>query len=111
VNKLLPDEIIPIHRALLEGDMVHAFGGAIALAYWAIPRYTHDVDINIALPGAEHRRVLDALATLFPLPDRAKAERTWQPFPDAYALGIDPDRFILRQHAVSRCDGGAISDS
>src|SRR5881275_2709406 len=75
MNEYLPDEIIVIHQALAAASIPHAFGGAIALAYWATPRYTHDVDINIALPPEEHARVLDALATVLPLRDRQKAER------------------------------------
>lgn len=75
MNEFLPDEIVVIHRVLVEADIPHGFGGAIALAYWGTPRYTHDVDVNIALPSDDHARVLDALANAFPLTDRAKAER------------------------------------
>ncbi|MHB8574021.1 MAG: nucleotidyl transferase AbiEii/AbiGii toxin family protein [Dehalococcoidia bacterium] len=75
MNEYLPDEIVVIHKALAGATIPHAFGGAIALAYWGTPRYTHDVDINIALQGEEHQRVLDALATVFPITDRQKAER------------------------------------
>lgn len=75
MNELLPDEILVIHRVLAEASIPHGFGGAIALAYWGTPRYTHDVDINIALPSDAHPRVLDALALAFPLTDRPKAER------------------------------------
>ncbi len=75
MNEYLPVEIVEIHRALTDAAIPHAFGGAIALAYWGTPRYTHDVDINIALPADQHRRVLDALSALFPIRDRDKAER------------------------------------
>jgi hypothetical protein len=75
MNELLPDEIVVIHRVLAEANVPHGFGGAIALAYWGTPRYTHDVDINIALPSNEYPRVLDALSLAFPLADRPKAER------------------------------------
>lgn len=56
MNESLPDEIVAIHQALGAADVPHAFGGAIALAYWGTPRYTHDVDVNIALPAEESRR-------------------------------------------------------
>ena len=75
MNEFLPDEIVVIHRVFVEAAVPHGFGGAIALAYWGTPRYTHDVDINIALPSDDHARVLDALAMAFPLNDRPKAER------------------------------------
>ena len=45
------------------------------MAYAGIPRYTHDVDINIALPQEQSQRVLDSLAPVFPIADRQKAER------------------------------------
>ena len=75
MNELLPDEIVVVHRVLAGASIPHGFGGAIALAYWGTPRYTHDVDINIALPSEDHPRVLDALSNAFPLVDRPKAER------------------------------------
>ncbi len=75
MNEFLPDEIVVIHQALAGARVPHAFGGAIALAYWGTPRYTHDVDINIALQASEHQRVLDALAMVFPIADRERAER------------------------------------
>ncbi len=75
MNEYLPDEIVVIHQVLSAAAIPHAFGGAIALAYWGTPRYTHDVDINIALTAAEYAPVLDALARAFPLSNREKAER------------------------------------
>lgn len=74
MNELLPTEIIAIHAGLQLDGIPHAFGGAIALAYAGVPRYTHDVDLNIALPEEHAERVLDSLHTVFPLGDRAKAE-------------------------------------
>lgn len=58
----LPDKIVALHSALRR--IPHAFGGAIALAYYAEPRSTIDVDLNVFVPvtGAEH--VLDRLALL-----------------------------------------------
>jgi len=44
----LPEKIIAIHHALRKGDLPHAFGGALALA-WCTQRArgTIDIDINI----------------------------------------------------------------
>jgi len=50
MNELPPSEIITIHVALDNAGIPHAFGGVIALAYAGTPRYTHDIDMNIALP-------------------------------------------------------------
>ena len=60
----LPDKIVAIDRALQDADVPHAFGGAIALAYYAEPRATVDVDVNVFI-GPDH---VDAVsAALSPL--------------------------------------------
>jgi hypothetical protein len=38
------------HGLLSELDIAHAFGGALALAYYAEPRATLDVDVNVFVP-------------------------------------------------------------
>ena len=43
----LAEKVERIHRALGRARLPHAFGGAIALAYYATPRATIDVDVNI----------------------------------------------------------------
>ena len=58
----LPDRLLELHRSLAENRIPHAFGGAIALAYWTRePRGTRDIDVNIFLPSAEAARALSAL--------------------------------------------------
>ena len=49
----LPDKVVALHRALEQAGIAHAFGGALALAYYAEPRTTVDVDLNVFLT-AEH---------------------------------------------------------
>jgi hypothetical protein len=61
---LLDEKVAWLARVLSEADVPHAFGGAIALAYYATPRGTQDIDINIFLPASSFDRVL---ATLSPL--------------------------------------------
>ncbi|MHB8576106.1 MAG: nucleotidyl transferase AbiEii/AbiGii toxin family protein [Dehalococcoidia bacterium] len=97
---------------LAAGNVPHAFGGATALAFHGIPRYTHDIDINIALPAGDHPRVLDCLASLFPLDDRARAERElmhiaqtrlrWRDVPIDLFFANTPyhDALAQRTHAV-----------
>jgi hypothetical protein len=58
---LLDEKVAVLARALTEADVPHAFGGAIALAYYATPRGTRDVDINIFLPARAFERVLEVL--------------------------------------------------
>jgi len=58
----LPGKLLAIHEALDRGGIPHAFGGAIALAYWTRdPRGTSDLDINIFAPAAECRGALRVL--------------------------------------------------
>ena len=58
----LPERLLALHRALLSAAVPHAFGGAIALAYWTRdPRGTSDIDVNIFVPAADCEHALDAL--------------------------------------------------
>jgi hypothetical protein len=51
-----------LHRALDRSAIPHAFGGALALAYWTLdPRGTSDIDVNLFVPVAECDRALAAL--------------------------------------------------
>jgi hypothetical protein len=43
----LPEKILAIHEQLTRSKTPHAFGGALALAYYAEPRATIDVDLNL----------------------------------------------------------------
>ena len=71
----LPEKIVALDEALAGARIPHAFGGALALAYYAEPRATIDVDVNIFASPQEHPRVLSALAPLgVEAPDRAAAE-------------------------------------
>ncbi len=42
----------------------HAFGGALALAYYAEPRATIDIDLNVFVPAERFADVLTPLAGL-----------------------------------------------
>lgn len=58
----LPERIVAIDAAL--GSVDHAFGGAIALAYWAEPRATIDIDLNVFVASERADEVLSPLAEL-----------------------------------------------
>jgi hypothetical protein len=60
----LPDKVTAIHRSLEHARVPHAFGGALALAYYAEPRATIDVDVNVFVPTERWPDVRDALAPL-----------------------------------------------
>ena len=58
----LPERIVALHEALEGADVPHAFGGAIALAYWTLdPRGTSDIDLNLFVPAADPEPALAAL--------------------------------------------------
>ena len=60
----LADKLIALHRAFDGAEIPHAVGGAIALGYYAEPRATIDLDINVFVPATDHETVFDAIADL-----------------------------------------------
>lgn len=60
----LPDKVIAIHEALQAARIPHALGGALALAYYATPRATIDIDLNVFVPSKRWREVIDSLGPL-----------------------------------------------
>lgn len=68
------DKAIGLHKALRQAEVPHAFGGALALAYYAEPRATADVDLNVFLPPSEWPRVREVLAALGADVDAARFE-------------------------------------
>jgi len=60
----LADKLVALHNALDAAAIPHAIGGAIALGYYADPRATIDVDINVFVPVSEHAVVFDAIVGL-----------------------------------------------
>ncbi len=75
----LPDKVIAIHLALSSAKVPHAFGGALALAYYAEPRATIDIDLNVFAAPSEYATVERALSPLGVTPlDSAVAERDGQ---------------------------------
>jgi hypothetical protein len=60
----LPDKVSAIHNALRGAKIPHAIGGALALAYYAEPRATIDVDINVFVATERWPQICQALAPL-----------------------------------------------
>lgn len=60
----LPDKVSAVNRALTRARIAHAFGGAMALAYYAEPRATIDIDLNLFIPPEQHATVAAALEGL-----------------------------------------------
>jgi hypothetical protein len=58
----LPEKLVELNRALGAQRLPHAFGGAIALAYWTRdPRGTSDIDVNVFVPASDAEKVVAAL--------------------------------------------------
>jgi hypothetical protein len=60
----LPEKIVAIHEQLARAKMPHAFGGALALAYYAEPRATIDIDVNVFVAPSDYPAVEQTLASL-----------------------------------------------
>ena len=60
----LDEKVVALAHALTTASIPHAFGGALALGYYAAPRGTHDIDLNIFVSVAHGERVLETLAEL-----------------------------------------------
>lgn len=54
-----PAKIEAVHRSLREAKVPHAFGGALALAFYAEPRETKDIDVNVFVPAQESELKVD----------------------------------------------------
>lgn len=60
----LPEKILALDGRLTGAKISHAFGGALALAYYAEPRATIDIDVNLFIPIKRYgflRETIDSL--------------------------------------------------
>jgi hypothetical protein len=75
-------EKVSILAGVLEQSAIpFAFGGALALAYYAEPRATIDIDVNVFVPPEDVDRIVDVLAPLgveATVADRRNARRDGQ---------------------------------
>lgn len=69
------DAVIEVHRALDGAGVPHAFGGALALAHYAEPRGTVDIDVNVFVADVDSSGVLTGLALLGYEPEREAGDR------------------------------------
>jgi Nucleotidyl transferase AbiEii toxin, Type IV TA system len=60
----LPEKVILIDESLTEAKVPHALGGALALAYYADPRATIDIDVNVFVPTERWEEVVNALTAI-----------------------------------------------
>jgi hypothetical protein len=60
----LPEKVLAVDAALSRAKIPHAFGGALALAYYAEPRATIDIDVNVFIAPDRSDEVKRALEPL-----------------------------------------------
>lgn len=72
-----------------EAGIPYAFGGAIALAFYAAPRATEDIDVNVFVPIDRAEALLDRLRRLGVVGEPATAERA------AHRMTLEWDRTPL----------------
>jgi hypothetical protein len=60
----LPDKVLAIDETLDAEKIPHAIGGALALAYYAEPRATIDIDLNVFVPPGDWQKVVEAVKAL-----------------------------------------------
>ncbi len=60
----LPEKVVAIHEQLARMKVAHAFGGALALAYYAEPRATIDVDLNLFVAPSSYSDIERGLAKI-----------------------------------------------
>jgi hypothetical protein len=60
----LPEKIVALNHAFTTAGVSHAFGGALALAYYAEPRSTIDIDVNVFVAAVRYPEVVAVLAPL-----------------------------------------------
>jgi hypothetical protein len=111
----LADRVVAVDRALDREP--HAFGGALALAYYAEPRATVDIDVNVFVPVERFPEIADRLvgigaraddpsiATLIGRDGQARV--MWDDVPLDLFLSYDPfhDAAEARRRMVPFGDG------
>jgi hypothetical protein len=61
---MIGDLIVELHELFSKRGIGHAFGGALALNYYAEPRGTNGVDVNVSVPFSDIESLIDELGEL-----------------------------------------------
>jgi hypothetical protein len=79
-NPGLVEKVVLLDEALAGARIAHAFGGALALAYYGEPRTTVDIDVNVFVSSErfEEVRAVLAAAGVDRFPDAATIRRDGQ---------------------------------
>ena len=110
MTTLLDEKILAISGAFDAAEIPHAFGGALALAYWATPRATLDIDVNVFAASEQSERVLSVLAALGVdapsaaerrnLAERGQLRCRWEHVPIDLFFAYDPLHARCRERAL-----------
>jgi len=104
----LASKIADLNSALDGCQIPHAFGGALALAYYAEPRATHDIDVNVFVDPSEVdqlRKALERVTGKKARIDVAEVERDgqtrfwWETTPVDLFFNYDPIHDAMREDA------------
>ena len=104
----LSEKVLLIEEGFRLRRIPHAFGGAIALAYYATPRATIDIDVNVFVSVDRADEVLGLLAALGAEPlrdeERAQLERDEQVrvYWDATPVDLFFSYDVLHQSCLER---------
>jgi hypothetical protein len=116
----LSEKLLLIEEGFRARRIPHAFGGAIALAYYATPRATIDIDVNVFADVGRADEVLELLETLGaePLSDEERTRLTsdeqarvyWDRTPIDLFFSYDAlhDSCLARRQHVPFGEGDAI---
>ena len=61
---MIAEVVVAVHDHLAALGVAHAFGGALALAYYAEPRGTIDIDVNVFAPVASAPEIVTSFEAL-----------------------------------------------
>lgn len=102
-------KIEAVHRNLDEAGVPHAFGGAVALSYYAEPRETEDIDVNVFLPAQESELRFDwdgtpvhCFFSCDPLHEVMEQEVRMVPLGDGTIPLVSPEHLVIRKTLLGR---------
>lgn len=109
VATLPPAKIEAVHRSLEEAGIPHAFGGAVALGYYAEPRETQDIDVNVFVRAEQSELKLDWEGTPVhfffscdPLHEEMEKRIREVPLGDGTIPLVSPEHLVIRKTLLGR---------
>jgi hypothetical protein len=108
-TRSLPAKIEAVHRALEEAGVPHAFGGALALGFYAEPRETKDIDVNVFVRAQQSELKLDWEGTPVhfffscdPLHEEMEKQVREVPLGDGTIPLVAPEHLVIRKTLLGR---------